>query len=348
MAANKITTLTKKATEVENAIEELAAKHQALVAYAERALVTTNQALEEERRRSLVQGLNMVALRDVLCSDMNAVEQVWVPAVIGTLGSGPWEEQEFDFFLQDRGIEPVEAPAQAIEALIVGASGWDEDVLSEQIYDRDSNTLRIYTQELFVVGLILNQDPYDALDQAAIDAVAAQHPAIQFLLDRDFAWPTGGDTDADGWQPDRRALDQIDWAKESVLKLMGYSVRAGGPDIQTRREVLKQTFESTSLPGLRDPRHARQWGASRSSQRLNTMAEFLRWLISFQGVDKPEARERWQADLEWLKTEFYEPTMRFEWPISDGEIPPATPAAQVTLDPSVAWPFPLAQSRSLR
>lgn len=339
MAANKLTTLTKKALDVEETITELTARHQALVAYAERALTTTSQALEEERARSSVQGLNMIALRNVLCSDLNAGEQPWVPAIIATLGSGPWEEQEFDFFLQDRGIEPVEAPAEAIEALIVGATGWDESVLSEQIYDRDASSLRIYTQELFVVGLILQQDPYEALDQDAIDSIAAQHPAIQFLLDRDFSWPICDDSESEEWQSDRSAVQSIDWAQESVLRLMGYSVRAGGPDLQTRREVLKQTFESTSLPGLRDPRHAKQWGPARSSQRLSTMAEFLRWLISFQGIDKPEARERWKADLEWLRTRFYEPTMRFDWPIPDSEKTSATPAARVSLDPAAVWPF---------
>ena len=153
------------------------------------AISTLEEQIQTLQAKLSVLGLNMPALRNAICTDMNAAAQPWCPTVIATLGSGPWEASEYDYFLQDRAFEPVEAPHTGVDGLIVGANDWSADVLSRQIYDRDSSTLRVYTQELFVVGMVIGEDPYDALDQEAIEEIANSHPAIQFILARDFSWP---------------------------------------------------------------------------------------------------------------------------------------------------------------
>ena len=68
-------------------------------------------------------------------------------------------------------------------------SGWSDEVLSQQLLGKNTYSLRIYTQELFVIGMILGKDPYDVVEQEVIEEVAECHPAIQFILNKGFSWP---------------------------------------------------------------------------------------------------------------------------------------------------------------
>ena len=277
-------------------------------------------------------GLNFPSIRDALCELITDKSNDWIPDVLATVGSGPWEEGEFDLFLGKNNILLYQMPDDHVNGLIIGYSDWNEDALSKQIYNRDSNTLKIYTQELFVLGLIAGKDPYELLEQNTINDVGLTHPAIQFILKNAFVWPWSEQneiTDAnDEWE-----ISNIDWAHESVLRQEGYNASVNGPSEYERRRILTKVFESSHLPGILNSEQRLRWGASKSARRLQAISHFLSWLINLQGTEKPAAREKWVADLKWLKKEFYEKTMRFSWPL-------LTEKTETTkLNPSAAWPF---------
>ena len=153
--------------------------------------------------RSELFGLNLPSIRDALCKDRKAAKRPWCPFLLGVLGDGPWLEDDFKQFIRKRGFDPIALPNPVSDGLVVGMNGWSAEVLSDQIQGRDPNSLRIYTQELFVIGLILKKDPYDVLEQDVIEEVAECHPAIQFILKQGFLWPWRVDVVVRNWRDTR-------------------------------------------------------------------------------------------------------------------------------------------------
>lgn len=331
--------LARRQEKIRSLIEELTTAQESLLEHASRAMTQ----MESEVVRASYPGLNLVTLRDVLCPHNDMSQQAWLPDVIGSAGAGPWDSSEFDYFLQDRGIEPVQVPHPSITGLVIGATDWTEEQLEQQIYGRSPDDLRIYTQELFVLGLILERDPYDVLEQAPIEEVANHHPAIQHILSRDFAWPWPSET-AEASDSERLTEEDFDWQQESVLKRLGYSARADGPGSMARQRMLSKAFESSNLQGIETDDERRRWGPAFSARRLYALSHFLRWLINFQGSDKPEAREKWLADLAWLRQTYYKPTMRFTWPTSEGKDSARTNSKAVKRTPNAAFMKPLIPS----
>ena len=154
-----------------------------------RAIAALEAKIAVMEPRSELFGLNLPSIRDALCKDRKAAKRPWCPFLLGVLGDGPWPEDDFKQFVSKRGFEPIALPNPVSDGLVVGMNGWSAEVLSDQIQGRDPNSLRIYTQELFVIGLILKKDPYDVLEQDVIEKVAECHPAIQFILKQGFLWP---------------------------------------------------------------------------------------------------------------------------------------------------------------
>lgn len=278
-------------------------------------------------------GLNFLFIRDALCELISDKDNEWIPNILATSGSGPWEEGEFDLFLMRNKISLFNMPDDDINGLIVGHSGWNGKALSEQIYNRDSTSLKIYTQELFVLGLIVGKDPYEFLERKKIDDVGASHPAIQFILNNDFVWPWSNSyknkNSNNDWDD-----SEVDWAHESVLRQAGYSASERGPTEYDRRIILTKVFESSWLPGIDNSEQRSRWGGRKSARRLHAISHFLGWLINLQGSEKPAAREKWLSDLKWLKKEFYDKTMSFSWPSLTQQQSELT-----KLNPSAAWPF---------
>lgn len=145
--------------------------------------------LADFESRSDIFGFNLPSLRDALCQDFQAGSRHWTHGGVKTMGEGPWQEADFDRFLRRRQFKPVKSPRRSVRRLIVGMSGWSDDVLSQQLLGKNTHTLRIYTQEIFVFGIILGRDPYDVLEQGVVEEVADCHPAIQFILQKGFSWP---------------------------------------------------------------------------------------------------------------------------------------------------------------
>lgn len=314
-------------------------------------------------------GMNRPELRDWLFDGFRVADIKWCPRMIGTAGSGPWEVDEFDGFLASLGFELAHLPNADLQCIVLGAEGWDEDALSEQIYDRDGSDLIVLSQPLLVAGLLKNANPLEALGREGLLAIAESHGALSYLMGRGFDWFFETTSDAvTEWVPNQEL------AEKSPLRLAGYSVAANGPDEATRRDVLETFFFDRSPKGVEAPADRKRWGAARSAQRLYGMATFIAWLCRFQGSHSQQAVARWRADLEWLRREFFRPTMQFVWPAEAeqdnargqqrggssprrpmftlgppaqpaGPRPSTSPAAKGNLSPAAAWPFPTGNER---
>lgn len=309
--SRSIASLMRRQAQVSDALQQLAGAQDSL----NKAALKTISELESATQQLAYRGLNFASLLDALCPPADLSTQVWLPRTIGTIGSGPWHSEDFDQFLRDRQIHPVEVPHADIDGLVVGVEGWSVEDLEAQIYGRTPDDLRVYTQELLVIGLVLDADPYDVLEQAPIDDVGNNHPAIQHILNRDFRWPWPTQTSTKA----REDFDDdfFNWQEESVLKRLGYTARADGPGPLGRQQLLAKAFELRTLPGVQTPDHQLRWGPPMSAQRLKALSGFLAWLIAFQGRDKLDARAKWIEDLEWLKLAYYRDTMAFSWPSPD-------------------------------
>lgn len=186
---SQLAMLERQLGKIESSVDELSRARGVLLESAEKALYALEATVVDLKSQSGLFGLNLPSLRDALCQDFQAGTRLWCPSHLGTIGDGPWEKCEFDRFLRNRMFKPIKPPKPSIDGLIVGMRGWSSEVLSKQIQGKNTNSLRIYTQELFVFGIILGRDPYDVLEQKVIEEVAERHPAIQFILNNDFAWP---------------------------------------------------------------------------------------------------------------------------------------------------------------
>ncbi len=54
--------------------------------------------------------------------------------------------------------------APAPRRVIVGRDNWSETVIDGQIEDRDGESLRVFSQELFVLLLAMQADPLEVAD----------------------------------------------------------------------------------------------------------------------------------------------------------------------------------------
>lgn len=292
-------------------------------------------------------GLHDSDLLAWLCSDIRAEEVSWHSGMVGTSGSGPWQIDEFDSFLQGLGFELAHVPHQDLRCVVLGTEGWDEDELSDQIYDRDGSELIILSQPLFVAGLLKNANPLASLDRATLLAIADKHPALSFVMNHGFEWVFDEKSRrVTVWETTREL------AEKSPLGSAGYSVAIRGPSEDVRRGILREFFLDPAPDGVRTSAERKRWGSAKSAQRLYGIASFLDWLCRYQGSNAPEAVDRWRGDLAWLKREFYRPTMQFQWP-SPPEPRRSEPAVwrgspskpQTTLNPVAAWPFPTKATR---
>lgn len=225
------------------------------------------------------------------------------PSKIVTVGSGPFSKSGFDDYLRTLDVTPR---ADKCSWIIIGREDWDEERLNKLIDASDLNEVKVFSQELFVAGILTTHDPF-SLPPEILMKFAEGHPALEHLINEGFEWPNikRGDGRRGGWGE-----------KESPLSLMGYHVgmtRGLGP--QKRRSILKTAYldEIEELP---DAKYMRKWGRPNQSKRLERIANHIADEISKnQNRENCErALKEWRDDLNWLKKEFYTNRMRFKWP----------------------------------
>jgi len=229
---------------------------------------------------------------------------------ISTHGSGPVGEEAFDGLLRDAGLEPYSI-SENTALLVLGREKWDQAELDQFLVDREGRELRVYSQEMLACYLATGEDPLLA-DEESLEQLASGHAGLEYLAGWGFPWPStivefpgaGGPLDLD--------RPETGW-----LRHLGYSVRSGGPGAQARRAILQEAF-GAPLPGRSfNDAYVLEWGPPRSRGRLRKLANTLAALCRNarrRSADMDDPITRWEADLAWLKAEYYDRRHRFPWP----------------------------------
>jgi hypothetical protein len=244
---------------------------------------------------------NDLIIRDWL---FNAKSLKWNNAHLLIHGSGPFDFSDFKDFLTRCPFQVSEVNPYSgflCGTLIVGQYDWDAELLHSLIEIRSGQTLKVYSQEMFLSLLFTGEDPFDA-PRNVLERFAEGHSALEYLADLGFDWPTtlvfgGGETEV-----------EADWPKIGPLKKMGYKVGAYGiQDAKKRHKILEKAFTGR-LPNVYSPAYMQDWGAPNSKQRLKKIADSIASFCSLQKRKKYPPRlaiDHWEADLAWLYKKFY-------------------------------------------
>jgi len=260
-------------------------------------------------------GLNNLLIRDFLCFDKTAEDIKLNDVPILITGSSPWKKDEFEEFLSSKNFNCISSNATP-DILILGSLEIDTEKI-DQIIDTSisiESHLKIYTQELFVYKLITGEDPLKAWEETALLSAVEGHAGIEHILSIEaFQWPNLDKN----YARDDYTISEInpaDWSEDSPLSKLGYTVREGALSENQRHQILTRVFNESLARYLNGDNDVRIWGKPKSPRRLYAIAQFIKWLSSFQGGAKPAAANKWKNDLQWLKTQFYLPSMAFKWP----------------------------------
>ena len=96
---------------------------------------------------------------------------------------------------------------------------------------------------------------------------------------------------------------------------LGYSATVARKDAtNARRAVLTSAFLSADYPAAVPAESKAIWGGAASAQRLYAVTQFLVWMCDHPYAAKVVARRQCAQDLDWLKLQFFDENMRFDWP----------------------------------
>ena len=228
--------------------------------------------------------------------------------LVSTMGSGPFQESEFDAFLEGIGIEayPVE---EDTEILVLGEEDWSPEVLRRMLSERCGESLRVYSQEMFLSFILSGADPLDEAEEL-LRGFGEEHPALEFLSAAGFHWPTTTVVGRGGSEL------QAEWLAKGYLKYLGYTVGQKGLTGPERREILANAY-SSAIPNIFPEEYRTTWGRPRSSLRLQKIAESIAAFCR-NAQRRPHAMQlaisQWETDLDWLKATYYDDQYIFEWP----------------------------------
>jgi hypothetical protein len=233
---------------------------------------------------------------------------------VATIGSGPFDENDFDEFIRRKGLEAY-AITEDTDVLVVGHEGWREEDLLWLLDVRAGKYLRVYSQEMLLSYWASWRDPFE--DEEIARRFGEGHPALEFLSRIGFDWPStliaggGGGTDKD-------LSEELPIV--GMLKHVGYTVGKSGLPDEGRREVLRHVFDSR-LPTVVSVSYTEEWGAPRSKERLQKMANSIATFCrNEKRKSKPSllAIEDWEGDLDWLRKTLYSGRFKFQWPSVSG------------------------------
>ena len=229
---------------------------------------------------------------------------------VSILGEGPFEFDDLRRFFHRVDLEAF-APDAYTEVLVLGEGGWTERDLQRLLRQRSGQTLRVYSQQMFLAYLISRNDPLDTPKIAL--RLGRGHPGLELLQSLGFEWPTTKVKKFGG-----SASDSTAWRSEGFLKAVGYRVGLTvGNRPRERRKALAHAYRAR-VPKRFGSEYVNYWGPTRSSLRLERMAtslaRFCRMATGRQSGDFSLACRQWERDLRWLKRRYYDGNYRFNWP----------------------------------
>jgi hypothetical protein len=223
---------------------------------------------------------------------------------VSIIGSGPIHENDLLELMYEGGLT-VYVVHEDTDILIVGRDKWDERELDDLLEARAGQTLKVYSQEMFLAFWASGRDPF--VSREVVEAFGEGHPALSFLTGCGFDWP-GTFVNASGGRL------VIESPEVGVLKHEGYSVGRKGTPAPQRRAILHRIFHS-DLSVIHSQLYMQQWGSPRSNERLKKMADCLATFCKKQKVKgNVETASAYEADLAWLRENFYRGRFRFNWP----------------------------------
>lgn len=241
-----------------------------------------------------------------------ALEYFHPPRNIVTLGSGPIDKNDFDNYLIAQGKKPMTKGSW----IVVGRDGWNEQVLDDLIDDNDLDDIRVFSQELFISGMLTTHDPF-SLPIEILRKFGEGHPALQYLISQRFEWPEVIIEEDYGTPVYLRGSNER--VEESPLFRMGYQVGiTNGQEPSTRQALLRDAYHG-EIPYVEHDDYMKEWDRPLKSRRLWRIAHHIAWLIrSRQNIPSMRyAVKDWHDDLAWLEQQFYSNRMRFQWPHSE-------------------------------
>lgn len=239
-----------------------------------------------------------------------------VPFPVVTLGFSPFNQDDIDTVLKNEGFQVNDTSSISMlinDTFIVGRFGWSEDQLEELVEKHVGRELRIYSQEMFLSYIFSGRDPFDGSRKLLV-RFAEGHPALEYLSDFGFDWPS---TYVSG--KGNTEIDDRNWPDIGLLKRMGYKVgKSGIQNAEKRRKILEKVYESSDLPSVKSREHMAEWGTPKSCKRLqkmaNSLATFCRNAKRNSYSSQQLAITHWELDLQWLREKFYQGHCSFSWP----------------------------------
>lgn len=239
------------------------------------------------------------------------------PDMLATLGSGSFQEAEFDAMLQEFGFDLVfpgdKSVSEEVEVMVLGREGWDEESIESQLAGREGKILRVYSQEMFIASLVSGLDFLQELGVGQLLGIAKEHLALEFLINSDLNWP---ETSVASLPTEYRPFDADGQVDRSPLKELSYTVGiTHGLPARERREILSSAFLG-DLPWVHSDEYMSEWGRNATRRRLWRISHHLSWLARTwkHSPNHTEAVKDWVSDLEYLRKKYYKPWMRFKWP----------------------------------
>jgi hypothetical protein len=132
---------------------------------------------------------------------------------------------------------------------------------------------------------------------------------IEELIQQGFPWPT---TDAPGGSGGL----EIEPPAVGLLTKHGYRVGRSGLPEQERRMLLDNIYLDELMP-VNSSEYMAEWGRPKTGPRLQKLAEVLAAetrSAKRRSTDLSTAIEQWEADLEYLRREYYVGRYDFSWP----------------------------------
>lgn len=154
------------------------------------------------------------------------------------------------------------------------------------------------------------QNQIIAIDDSKSDSESQTINDHEDNVSKPFNWPSTYAIHTENNLPEFR------WHQVGMLNAVGYKVGSEGLSVAERISTLKQVYVQT-LPEVDSQKYMSEWGEPLTGKRLRklsyTIASLVRNAKRRKSANMQVAIEHWEADLNWLKLEYYTSTT-WSWP----------------------------------